>query len=431
MKFRLPLVLLAVPLFALLILFGTLPIQAQEPGTVISTQLRSKILGETRSYRVHMPATYRAFPTTRYPVLYMVDGDYNFHYVSGLLEQMSTISEQIPEVILVGISDQGTTSYRRNMKPSLGKKDSGTATQFLDFLEKELIPKVESQYRTADFRMLAGHSLGGLFTVNALLERPALFDALIAISPSLWWDNQALVRHAKKAFRTPSTQKAYLYLTLASEKEMGVKEMVKLLEKSAPPSLHWKFRHFTNESHDSTGLPSLRWAFLDIFAGYELTEELYFQTKGAEDILDHFQQVQKRHGVEFLLPPVILGRILYSYHRKDRLEEIAALESGIRKRFPASLPVFQLAKANLALETQDWQEALSGYQSFIEAFPGSFEGYWGAAKAHHGLGEMEAAHQKMNRAQRLATRGAARRWRLNQLEADRRSLNLAPEAPEQ
>lgn len=73
---------------------------------------------------------------------------------------------------------------------------SGQADRFLDFLEKELIPHIDRNYRTYPHRIIAGWSFGGLLATHALIHRPEIFDAYLAISPSLWWDEELLLAEA-------------------------------------------------------------------------------------------------------------------------------------------------------------------------------------------------------------------------------------------
>ncbi|AGH44804.1 alpha/beta hydrolase [Paraglaciecola psychrophila] len=95
---------------------------------------------------------------------------------------------------------------------------SGGANNFLDFIEKELIPYVNKSYRTNNFKILSGHSLGGLLTVYALQSRPYLFQAHFAFSPSLWWHNQVIFEDAKNFLANTPQLNNYLYLNLGNEK---------------------------------------------------------------------------------------------------------------------------------------------------------------------------------------------------------------------
>jgi hypothetical protein len=96
-------------------------------------------------------------------------------------------------------------------------KDTGGADRFTQFIEKELIPYVDSKFHTTPYRTLIGHSYGGLFTVNMLINHAHLFNNYIAIDPSLDWDNQKLLKHAKTKLSTESFKGKSLFVSLAAE----------------------------------------------------------------------------------------------------------------------------------------------------------------------------------------------------------------------
>ena len=87
-----------------------------------------------------------------------------------------------------------TPTYAPKQKGGLEFPTSGKADKFLEFLKSELFPYVESNYRTQPYRIITGWSLGGLFTVFTYLEHPEYFSAYLAISPSLWWDNESMLK---------------------------------------------------------------------------------------------------------------------------------------------------------------------------------------------------------------------------------------------
>lgn len=182
----------------------------------------SKILNQDRELSIYLPPSYHSSPNQKYPVLYILDGDYNFQYVAGLLELEGGISERIPEMILVAISGKGGETYKRNCKPNIeGSEDKGNADEVADFIEKELIPYVNSKYNTNDFKILSGHSLGGLFVINTALNHPQLFGQYIAISPALWWEGNAIDQIADQKVNTKGF-KTNVYVSLADERGMGV-----------------------------------------------------------------------------------------------------------------------------------------------------------------------------------------------------------------
>jgi predicted alpha/beta superfamily hydrolase len=197
----------------ILVLSICLPLRSfsQENDTVLKLGRRdtvySGILGETRHYWVHLPSSYfdRSIQPMKYPVLYVLDGNIHFHSITGMIEILSSGVNGIhviPEMIVVAILN---TDRTRDLTPTASKKGfdgrdtdwlatSGGGDRFLQFLEEELIPAVESDYRTLPYRTLVGHSFGGLAGINALISRPQLFNAYVLIDPSVWWDGKMMLK---------------------------------------------------------------------------------------------------------------------------------------------------------------------------------------------------------------------------------------------
>ena len=101
-------------------------------------------------------------------------------------------------------------------KPSPAMKTSGGMPTFLQFVQKELIPHIDSAYRTAPYRVFVGHSLGGITTIDAIYTMPETFNAYVAIDPSLWWDNGTLLKQAKERFSKPLPANRVLYVGQAN-----------------------------------------------------------------------------------------------------------------------------------------------------------------------------------------------------------------------
>lgn len=164
--------------------------------------LFSKQLGEDRILNIYLPEGYKKDDTTHYPVIYLLDGsaDEDFIHVVGLV-QFNTFEwiNQMPQSIVVGI---GTVDRRRDFTyPTTIEKDkkkyptTGHSDKFIAFLEKDLQPYIEKNYRAGNGRMLIGQSLGGLLATEVLFKKPGLFDKYVIISPSLWWDNGSLLQY--------------------------------------------------------------------------------------------------------------------------------------------------------------------------------------------------------------------------------------------
>jgi predicted alpha/beta superfamily hydrolase len=195
----------------------TIRIQAQTNQTqtnqiVIGSKdtIYSKILNEQRKIWIYVPSspsdTVFFKQSYRYPVIYLLDGDLHFSSVVGMIQQLSSVNGNTicPEMIVVGIPN---TDRTRDLTPthidsyleldSTFCKNSGGGRKFISFIEKELMPHIDSLYPTAPYRIFIGHSFGGLTVMNTLIHHTNLFNAYIAIEPSMWWDNQKLLNEAK------------------------------------------------------------------------------------------------------------------------------------------------------------------------------------------------------------------------------------------
>ncbi len=282
--------------------------------------IESKVLGEDRPYHVHLPSTYKdkTLSPIAYPVLYILDGETHFHSASGTVAYMGG-TMQIPETIVVAIPN--TTDRMRDLTPSNvlvdkhGKQDdslasSGGGDNFLRFIETELIPVIEANYRTLPHRTLVGHSLGGLITLHALLTKPDLFQNYIAIDSSLWWDDELLNKNVEEFLVAKPNVKARVYQSIADHEITGKFEGVRMimsnlrfaehLEKSTVPGIHSKVQQFPGENHGSVPLLSLYYGLLHSFEGY--TPDRQRLNAGANAITQHFKRFSKASGVTFLPP---------------------------------------------------------------------------------------------------------------------------------
>ncbi len=164
-------------------------------GTIDS--IYSKILNELRKLWISLSASIgrgRVTADVQYPVIYLLDGNGHFQSVAALLKQFSTIGNSIsPEMIIVGIMN---TDRTRDLSPTHftlgpdgktmpGMRSSGGGEKFTVFIQHELIPHIDSLYPAAPYRMFIGHSLGGLLVMNTFVNHRELFNAYVAIDPSM------------------------------------------------------------------------------------------------------------------------------------------------------------------------------------------------------------------------------------------------------
>jgi len=215
---------------------------------------QSKVLGETRRINVYLPESYAATPTTRWPVLYMPDSGIaeDFLHVAGLL-QVLIGNESMRPFILVGIEN---TQRRRDLTgPTMNADDKkiapkvGESAAFRTFIRTELMPAIAARYRTTAETAIMGESLAGLFVVETLLVEPSLFNTYIAFDPSLWWNDQALIKGAAARLRAGFARPRRLHLASSGETQLAplAKDLADLLAAHAPPTLVWHYELVADE----------------------------------------------------------------------------------------------------------------------------------------------------------------------------------------
>lgn len=174
----------------------------------------SKVLGEQRNIFVYLPSGYDQ-TKQGYPVIYILDARGNFFFSSAVVDFLSR-SQLMPRSIVIGIPN---TDRNRDFTPVPfeGSQTSGGADMFLEFMEKELIPHVEKNYRTQPYKTLFRHSLCGMFAIYTLFEKPEMFNAFIAVSPYLQYADQYVVDRAELALSENAGFNNHLFITLGNE----------------------------------------------------------------------------------------------------------------------------------------------------------------------------------------------------------------------
>lgn len=166
----------------------------------------------------------------------------------------------MPKTIVIGISN--VDRKRDFTLPSSDEEDrkqvptSGGAEKFVAFLEQELVPYVDANYRTSGKTTLYGQSLAGLLATQVLLEKPGLFDNYILVSPSLWWSRQALLQSAAERIKKNSAAGRKVYLAVGEEHPEMVataKALAKIFEDSSWPRFETRFDYLQTENHATIG----------------------------------------------------------------------------------------------------------------------------------------------------------------------------------
>jgi predicted alpha/beta superfamily hydrolase len=330
--------------------------------------IESKILKENRNYYVYLPPSYKSSKTKKYIVVYVLDGDKSkFHEVTGIVQSMNSIPHlkmQIPEVIVVAIN---STDRVKNFTPthSLNYLDqenvtsfgtSGKANEFMNFLEKELIPKIDSEYRTISKNMIIGHSLGGLFAIHTLLENSSLFDYYILIDPSWFWDHNYIGKRAKEILLSKRNLKARVYISLANNSEEDERhykwgqEFHQLLKNNSSPNLHSKIQYFEDEKHLTVPLPSTYQGLRFIFDGFEISNfnDIF---KDPSIISKHYKKVSQKLGMNFIPDENFVNTLGYTALYGRNLPKIA-------------ISIFKINTQNHPTSVNAWDSLAESYKVF-------------------------------------------------------------------
>lgn len=236
-----------------------------------SIEFQSGILDEKRILNIYLPNGYSKDSLRNYPVIYLLDGsmDEDFIHISGLVQFGSfPWINMVPESIVVGISN---VDRKRDLTfPTNNKKDkeefptTGESEKFINFIERELQPFIEKNYKTDSIKTLIGQSLGGLLATEILFKKPELFDNYIIVSPSLWWDGESLL----KLKPTPYQSEKSIYIAVGKEgkvMERTAKELYQKLNLGIGKNTRLYFRFFEEQNHGDTLHLAVYYAFEKLF----------------------------------------------------------------------------------------------------------------------------------------------------------------------
>ncbi|MBW2936784.1 alpha/beta hydrolase [Aureisphaera sp. CAU 1614] len=278
---------------------------------------KSKILDEDRPIIISLPIGYET-SNANYPVLYVLDGLGNIKHTVATAELLAE-SGLISPLIIVGIQSMDRA---KDLTPSkagegvyggaggAGIPQSGGAPLFLKFLEEELIPYVETTYRTHPFRILEGHSFGGLFSTFVLMQSPDLFDAFIIQAPALWWNNEEMIETAKTFYMANFSLNKTVYFGIGGDDGWGMrqelKRYVEVVNKNTPHGFRWKHEEVGDEDHNQARLllnyHGLRFIFSDL-KNTKFTIENFDRTtflKDEQNLISQYGEMTRRPAMDYV-----------------------------------------------------------------------------------------------------------------------------------
>jgi predicted alpha/beta superfamily hydrolase len=326
----------------------------------------SNKLGETREITIGLPSTYDQNPTKKYPLLILLDGDYLFDPFYGALDY-GCYWDDLPETIVIGINQRNN-----RMEDCRYNKDnglpSGKGAAFFEFIGEELLPYIEKKYRTAPFRIIAGHDTTAGFLNFFLYKDSPLFNAYISLSPELAPEMETRIPE-----KLAKSKKAVFYYQSSADGDIRkLREPIKNLDANIKmitnSNINYKYDEFHNASHYSLVLYSIPSALYQIFDSYkpisssEFTDKIATLQSGYVDyLIKKYDLISDKLGLTIPVRlndfKAIEAAILKNnaYNELDKLAEIAD------KNYPKSM----LASYQLGLMYEkmgDVKRAASKYQ---------------------------------------------------------------------
>ncbi|MCT4673746.1 MAG: alpha/beta hydrolase-fold protein [Prolixibacteraceae bacterium] len=258
----------------------------QQIAEVKSVTIKSKNLKQKRELLIYLPVGYNENKYTHYDVIYIFDAQNRmlFDYVHSILGFQDHGDK---EFIIVGITSPyyEKTDYARNndMLPAPRYTEpkefyngySGNANNFLNFIEKEVISYINHHYRTLGNNIAIGHSLSASLVIYSILQKPNMFNDIIAISPNLAFDKGRLIEDLLQYDYSKIKPHGFLYTSMANEGieywkpwKPAYKKFRKYIKDSLDKVYEYTYAEFPKRNHWTTYPASVQTALKRYFEYY-------------------------------------------------------------------------------------------------------------------------------------------------------------------
>jgi len=327
---------------------------------ILHETVNSQKLGEKREIKIQLPRNYEQNSEKRYPVVVVLDGDYLFEPVAGMVDYYSYWKD-IPEMIVVGINQDGIrmedTSYGENSLPA----DKGA--KFFEFIGMELLASLDQKYRTANFRMIVGHDFTANFINYYLLKQEPIFKGYINLSPDLAPEVANWVTEALES----SESKKWFYLATSNEDipalKSGIASFDNQLKNINNKLVSYKFEEFTGESHYSLvgkAIPSAISSMFEIYRPISTKDynEILLQTSisPTQYLTEKYESIEELYGLK----------------RQISINDFMAVHNAIEK-------------------TRNWEAYKDLYKLAFDHYPGTMLGTFFEARHEEETGNPKKA----------------------------------------
>jgi predicted alpha/beta superfamily hydrolase len=350
-----------------LLLIGTSSVFSQK----IKDSILSKKLDKYRDLTISLPESYNKDSKKTYPLLVLLDGDYLFDAFNGAFAY-GNYWDDLPEVIIVGIS-QNKNNERFDdcsIDKETGLPDS-KGSKFFEFVGGELLPYMETKYRVAPFKIIAGHDVTAGFINFFLYKDEPLFNAYISLSPELALNMENIV-----ADRLASIKKNIFYYQSSADGDIKkMKEKIKVLDTNIKtvnnPNLNYQFDEIKGASHYSLVLHSIPDALYQFFAAYQPISSSEFQDKivklpsGYVDYLvAKYAILEKAMGMKMTIRYNDFKAIEAAIMKNKAYSEFEQLSQLSNKMYPKTM----LGDYHLGMYYENTGDAKRGSKAYLDGF---------------------------------------------------------------
>jgi len=365
---------LAGPVLAACLFSICLAAQDIAPPIPQKLTLHSNILNEDRVVWVRIPHGHNQ---GKYPnaVLYLTDGPLHINLIGSAMDFLAQ-GDRVQPLIIVGIAN---TDRTRDMTPTHADEKnpdgtvqadptSGGADHFVDFIQNELMPEIERRYHVAPYKIFAGHSFGGLLAVHILITRPDMFQAYIAASPSLWWDNQRTLHQAQDFFAAHAELNKRFFFDLGNEgsdMRAPFDALQKTLTDKTPKDFHWKSAIYPDEDHGSSTLRGYYDGLRAVFFDWPMPVDPNGKPVGGLQGLEtHYRELSAHYGYEVHPSEDAMNNLGYGLLGDKKVTEAIVVFQRNVELYPGSANVYDSlgdgyeADGKLELATRSVQKAV-------------------------------------------------------------------------
>jgi len=293
----------------LLILFfiSSVTLYSQETDSIRNNNIYDKIysdkLSTEREITIQLPRNYNLDEEKRYPVFIVFDGDYLFEIVSGNVDYMSFWGD-IPEAIVVGINQIDSRYNDTSVVDNINFTPISSTANFFEFVSQELIPYINKNYRTTNFRVAVGHERTANFINFFLIKKVPIMNGYIAVSPKY----TKKMKEYLAQYLISSSQNIYYYLSTSNEDFQSISENVldfnQRLDSLNNENIHYKFQNLVIPSHYTLPAYTIPYSIEDMFSIYKDINRIEYdsiilklKTSPVKYLEEKYEKIKNHFGV--------------------------------------------------------------------------------------------------------------------------------------